>query len=100
MRTRLMLPAGALFVAGLLIGLHTTTIGAQEKKADATPTSLPSPGWTKALPPGPDARVKITEAYARHVGSDAYFWSWPMVNIYNRRLHFAPVKEASRVGPL
>jgi hypothetical protein len=23
-----------------------------------------------------------------------------MVNIYNRRPHFAPVKEASRVGPL
>ena len=48
----------------------------------------PSPDWTKATPPGPDTRVKITEEYAKLVGRDAYFWAWPMVNIFNRRLHF------------
>lgn len=31
-----------------------------------------------------DARVKITEGYARLVARDAYFWAWPMVNMYNR----------------
>jgi len=59
-----------------------------------------SPGWARALPPGPDARVKITEAYAGLVARDAYFWAWPMVNIYNRRLVMAGVKEAVRAGPL
>jgi hypothetical protein len=52
------------------------------------------------LPAGPDVRVKITEEYARHVGRDAYFWTWPMVNIYNRRLAFTPVTKAVRTGPL
>lgn len=89
MRTRIALSAATLF----------TAIAALDAKAAVAPL-LPSPGWAKALPPGPDARVKITEAYARHVGSDAYFWAWPMVNIYNRRLHFTPVREAARIGPL
>ena len=60
----------------------------------------PSPNWAEALPPGPDTRVKITEEYAKLVGRDAYFWASPMVNIYNRRLSFAPIKESARAGPL
>lgn len=59
-----------------------------------------SPGWASALPAGPDTRVKITEAYAMLVARDSYFWSWPLVNIYNRRLVMAQVKEAVRAGPL
>ena len=52
------------------------------------------------LPSGPDARIKITEEYAKQVGRDAYFWAWPMVNVYNRRLHFLSIKEIVRAGPL
>ncbi len=59
-----------------------------------------TPNWSRAMPPGPDARVKITEAYAKLVATDAYFWSWPMVNMYNRRLHFGTVKRVERAGPL
>src|SRR5215471_13515386 len=59
-----------------------------------------SPAWSRALPPGPDVRVKITEEYARLVARDAYFWTWPLVNIYNRRLVMAQAKEAVRAGPL
>lgn len=59
----------------------------------------PSPGWQRAMPPSPDSRVKITEAYARHVARDVYFWAWPMVNIYNKRLAFKQVKECMLVGP-
>src|SRR5262249_26345300 len=33
-------------------------------------------------------------------GRDAYFWVWPMVNLYNRRLAFTPVQEAVKAGPL
>jgi hypothetical protein len=100
MRARSLLSATMLLAVGAILGTFTITTDAQEKKAEVDPTTLPSPGWAKALPPGPDPCVKITEAYAKHVGSDAYFWAWPMVNIYNRRLHFASVKEVSRVGPL
>ncbi|WP_084679208.1 DUF1254 domain-containing protein [Flavobacterium reichenbachii] len=44
---------------------------------------------------GPDINVKITESYARQVARDAYFWAWPMENIYNRRLAF---KQSPKVG--
>ena len=53
----------------------------------------PSPSWSRALPAGPDASVKITEGYARLIARDAYFWAWPMVNIYNRRLAFSQCPE-------
>lgn len=54
----------------------------------------PSPDWAAALPPAPDSAVKITEAYARMVARDAYFWAWPMENIYNRRQANSQVREA------
>jgi hypothetical protein len=62
-------------------------------------TLVTGAGWTQ-LPPGPDARVRITEEYARHIGRDTYFWTWPLVNVYNRRLAFLPVKEMAYTGPL
>jgi hypothetical protein len=66
------------------------------RTAEATDSRVPpSPDWSRALAPGPDPTVKITEAYARMVARDAYFWAWPMVNIYNRRLAF---KQAPRAG--
>ena len=60
----------------------------------------PSPGWSQAMPSGPDARVTSTEEYAKHVARDAYFWAWPLVNMYNRRLFFATIKEMAYAGPL
>ncbi len=59
-----------------------------------------SPEWSRALPAGPDSRVKITPEYAKLVGRDSYFWAWPMVNIFNRRVAFTPVKEPAKSGPL
>ncbi|MDM0012032.1 DUF1214 domain-containing protein [Variovorax sp. J22P168] len=63
------------------------------------PTEL-SPAWARALPPGPDTRVAITEAYAAHVARDAFFWAWPLVNLFNRRIAFSKMKEHRYVGPL
>ena len=67
---------------------------------NATLPIAASPLWSRALPPGPDARVKITAAYAKLVGRDAYFWAWPMVNLFNRRQLFASVKQQQYQGPL
>ncbi|MBM7062390.1 DUF1254 domain-containing protein [Pseudomonas sp. UL073] len=51
-----------------------------------------------ALPPGPDANTRITESYARLVARDAWFWAWPMVNMYNRRLAYAKAPEQGLIG--
>jgi hypothetical protein len=82
------------FLACLILGSTSHVAFAQ------VPSLKASPNWNRAMPPGPDASVKITEEYARHVARDAYFWAWPMVNVYNRRLHFSTVKEPARFGPL
>ncbi|KAF0811984.1 hypothetical protein IGB42_03526 [Andreprevotia sp. IGB-42] len=47
---------------------------------------------------GPVAGTRITEAYARLVARDAYFWAWPMTNIYNRRLAFKDLPEPGLMG--
>ncbi|MGC1576524.1 MAG: DUF1254 domain-containing protein [Beijerinckiaceae bacterium] len=60
----------------------------------------PSPGWSHAMPPGPDAGVKITGAYARHVARDAFFWAWPLVNVYNKRRGAEQATELAYAGPV
>ena len=70
-----------------------------ETQAQVAPISA-TPNWNRAMPNGPDTSVKITEEYAKLVGRDAYFWAWPLVNVYNRRLAFASVKEIAKSGPL
>jgi hypothetical protein len=65
--------------------------------ARATPAS---PEWSQAIPAGPVAGTKITEEYARQVARDAYFWAWPLVNVYNRRLTYEKVPEIVLSGPV
>lgn len=62
--------------------------------------------------PGANPEMKVTEAYARLVARDAYFWAWPMVNLHNRRLSYQratatvlvdgilPVAPLNRLGML
>ena len=50
--------------------------------------------------PGPIPGTKMTEEYIRLVGRDAYFWGWPLVNIYSRRLVYEKVPEIVLVGPV
>lgn len=84
---RLTLSAGALMIS---TGMAVAQIS----------TVQPSPSWSRSIPPGPDTRVKITEEYAKLVARDAYFWAWPLVNMYNRRLAFSKMKENRYAGPL
>jgi hypothetical protein len=94
-----------------IAALASATVVAPATLATVTPTPAPasslnpqplppSPDWARALPAGPDTRVKITEAYAALVARDAYFWAWPLVNIYNRRLSFKDVPEPMYSGPV
>jgi hypothetical protein len=60
----------------------------------------PSPEWARAMPSGPAAGTKITEEYAALVGRNAYFWAWPMVNVFNRRLTYEKVPDIVMAGPV
>jgi hypothetical protein len=88
----------ALLATAATIALLDLSSAAQVQ-VQAPPIS-PSPGWVRALPSGPDTRVKITEEYAKLVARDAYFWAWPMANIYNRRQAFKDVKDFVMAGPV
>jgi len=48
--------------------------------------------------PGPAPDTRITEQYARLVARDAFFWAWPLVNVYNRRLAFKDLPEPGLMG--
>lgn len=56
------------------------------------------PSQALVLPSGPAENTRITEAYARLVARDAWFWAWPMVNMYNRRLAYAKAPEQGLIG--
>lgn len=96
---RSLLLAGAMLAASAVASTSMSGARAQTSSLDPQPVT-PSPGWSRALPPGPDARVKITDAYAAHVARDAFFWAWPLVNTYNRRLAFSKMTEQRYAGPL
>jgi hypothetical protein len=98
-RRNILLVGTTLAIASVLAG--SPTCAATAETASLNPQPLPpSPEWARAMPAGPDARVKITEEYAKHVARDVYFWAWPMVNIYNRRLAFKDVTEIMMSGPV
>lgn len=97
-RRNILLGGATLAAASTLVAGAPSVAHAQ---APLNPQPLPpSPNWTRALPSAPDTRVKITEAYAAHVARDVFFWAWPLVNMYNRRLAFSKMKEHRYAGPL
>jgi hypothetical protein len=89
--------AGATLAAASTLGAGAPSL-AQAQSLNPQPLP-PSPEWARALPSGPDTSVKITEAYAAMIARDAYFWAWPLVNIYNRRQAFKDTPEPMLSGP-
>jgi hypothetical protein len=98
-RRNILLTGTTLAIASVLAGGVPSVASAETSSLNPQPLP-PSPEWARALPLGPDARVKITEAYAAHVARDSFFWAWPLVNMYNRRLAFSKMTEQRYVGPL
>jgi hypothetical protein len=93
---RSILLAGTALAAASALGTGAPIRTAQAQQSPATFT--PSPSSARALPPGPDARVKITEEYAKGVARDAYFWAWPLVNMRNRRVAAGQNTEIAIAG--
>lgn len=97
---RTVLLSGAALAAAPALA-ETAPSSAQGQPATLDPQPLPpSSGWARALPDGPDMRSKMTEEYAKLVARDAYFWAWPLVNIYNRRQAFKDTPEPMMSGPV
>lgn len=44
------------------------------------------------------AELRMTEPYVRMVMRDAYFWAWPLINIYNKRLAYEQIPEPGLLG--
>src|SRR5262249_46726889 len=97
-RRSLLLAGATLAAASTLAASASSVVRAQTSSLNPQPLP-PSPSWTRALPNGPDMRSRMTEEYAKLVARDAYFWAWPLVNIYNKRLNFKDVPEPMMVGP-
>jgi hypothetical protein len=83
-RRNILLASTTLAIASAAAGSITSTARAQTSSLNPQPLP-PSPGWARALPPGPDPRMKVTEAYARLLARDSFLWAWPLVNVINRR---------------
>ncbi|MCA1411759.1 DUF1254 domain-containing protein [Bradyrhizobium sp. NBAIM20] len=96
-RRNVLLAGATLAAAG---GIGQGPVFANAQTAPLNPQPLPpSPKWARSLPTGPDTRIKMTIEYAKLVARDAYFWAWPLVNIYNRRLAFKDLPEIVLSGP-
>ncbi|RAI69477.1 hypothetical protein DOZ80_15155 [Pseudomonas fluorescens] len=69
----------------------TPLMGAQSRAVEAT---VASPV------PGPVAGTKVTEPYVRMLAREAYFWAWPMANIFNRRQAFKDLPGPGLMGDI
>ncbi len=64
----------------------------------AAPSFATRIGGSDDALPGPVPGTRMTEAYVRMVAREAYFWAWPMLNVYNRRLAFKDLPEPGLMG--
>jgi hypothetical protein len=95
---RKVLAGSAALASASVLAEGTASVAHAQMSAQNPQPLPPSPSWTRALPPGPDARVKITEEYAKGVARDAYFWAWPLVNMRNRRVAAGQNREIAIAG--
>ncbi|MNG87195.1 hypothetical protein D3C79_459940 [compost metagenome] len=80
----------SLFALTLVTTLTTTALWATPGYAAEAATAGPVTG--------PVADTKVTEAYVRMMAREAYFWGWPMANIFNRRQAFKDLPEPGLMG--
>jgi hypothetical protein len=56
------------------------------------PTLRDSDDRTLRFPRGPAPRTRLSPDFVREIGRHAYFWAWPLVNVYNRYVAFQRIK--------
>ena len=66
--------------------------------AVATPVGALATQDSPAAVTGPVAGTKMTDAYLQMAARNIYFWAWPMINVYNRRLAFKDLPEPGLMG--
>jgi hypothetical protein len=66
------------------VGCNSQPSSEVAKNESATPTDNGSKPPTEQKIPGPVPGTRLTEGYAAQVARTAYFWAWPMANVYNR----------------
>jgi hypothetical protein len=64
----------------------------------AEPPAAPAAATTHQSVPGPVPGTRLTGEYVEEVGHLAYFWAWPMVNVYNRLVTLDKLKEPGLMG--
>jgi hypothetical protein len=50
------------------------------------------------FPRGPAPGTRLTPEYVREIGRFAYFWAWPMVNVFNRYTSFKRLWRPLLIG--
>jgi hypothetical protein len=63
----------------------------------ANSVSAPAPEPQKTIA-GPVPGTRLTEGYVAQVARSAYFWAWPMANIYNRVQTFEKLPGPALLG--
>jgi hypothetical protein len=53
---------------------------------------------TLSFPRGPAPGARFTPDYVREIARFAYFWAWPLVNVFNRYIAFKRVRRPILVG--
>lgn len=65
------------------------------------PSAITAPAPTGASPskiPGPVPGTRMTPEFVTSVGTSAYLWAWPMVNLHNRLVAFSQLPEPGLMG--
>lgn len=85
----------AVFLVFLATGCREEKPAGQPQQVESHPVQA-----DMAMPAGMVAGTRITEPYARMMARNIYFWAWPMVNVYNRRLAFSKSPEPGIMNDL
>ena len=89
----------ALFACSTLAGFLLIACGSNNPQPP-TPAANPAPVQS-GLPTkiaGPIPGTRMTPEYVAAVGSAAYLWGWPMVNIHNRMVTFEKLPGPGLLG--
>jgi hypothetical protein len=88
------------FALTMMIGGLISSCGSNPSAPSAPIATAPAPTEpnSAAKVPGPVAGTRMTPEYVAAVGSAAYGWAWPMVNIHNRLVAFSQLPEPGLMG--